>query len=142
MIMKKQLLLIFGFLLICIGIQGQTTLISSTGDGGFETGSSLATNGWTAVNATTDGWVVGITPTVSAGSNCAYVSADGGTSWTYSQFSTFTSIYKDITIPAGESKITLTFKWKATGEGSGASDWDNLKVFLLLQAFLLQHQQR
>jgi hypothetical protein len=125
--MKKQLFTILSTLMLCIGLQAQTNLINPAGDGGFENGSTIAANGWNAVNASTDGWVVGITPTVSAGSNCAYVSPDGGTSWTYTQFSTYTSIYKDITIPAGENKLTLTFKWKATGEG--ASDWDNLKVF-------------
>ena len=53
----------------------QTTLISPTGDGGFANGGTFAANGWTAVNATTDNWVVGIAnpPGPSAGTNAAYV---------------------------------------------------------------------
>lgn len=125
--MKKQLFYMLGFLMLYIGTQAQTTLISHTGDGGFENGSLLAANGWSVTNAATDGWVVGNTPTVSAGSNCAYISSNGGANWEYSQTSTYVSIYRDITIPIGQPKLTLTFKWKATGEGT--SDWDNLKVF-------------
>ncbi|RYE22967.1 MAG: T9SS type A sorting domain-containing protein [Sphingobacteriales bacterium] len=108
----------------------QTVLINPSTDGGFENGATLAANGWTSVNAVTDGWVVGSVPVVATGSNCAYVSANAGTSWTYSQVSTFTHIYRDVTIPAGEVKMNLSFKWKANGEGSATSDWDNLKVWL------------
>ncbi|MFI0425640.1 MAG: T9SS type A sorting domain-containing protein [Flavobacterium sp.] len=129
----KQLKTLLVLFLIVFGISfssAQTTLISPTGDGGFENGSTFAANGWTAVNASTDGWVIGSVPVVSAGTNCGYVSANGGTSWTYSQFSTYTHIYKDFTIPAGENVLTLKFKWKATGEGTTTSDWDNMKVFV------------
>ena len=108
---------------------GQTVLISPTGDGGFENGATPAANNWTAVNSSTDGWVVGLAPTPSAGSNCAYVSSDGGTGWTYSQFSTRQHLYYDVTIPAGEGLLTLTFKWKANGEGAGTSDYDNMRVY-------------
>ena len=107
----------------------QTTLINPATDGGFENGATFSANGWTAVNASTDGWQVGNAPVVATGSNCGYVSANGGTSWTYSQISTVTHIYKEVTVPVGENKINLSFKWKAGGEGSTTSDWDNLKVF-------------
>src|SRR5574343_420127 len=129
----KQLKALLTLFLIVFGISfssAQTTLISPSGDGGFENGSTFAANGWTAVNASTDGWVIGSVPVVSAGTNCGYVSANGGTSWTYSQLSTYTHIYKDFTIPAGENVLTLKFKWKATGEGTTTSDWDNMKVFV------------
>ena len=106
-----------------------TVLINPATDGGFETGSSIALNGWTAVNASADGWVVGSAPVSATGSNCAYVSSDGGATWTYSQFTTFTHIYRDITIPAGQSKVTLRFKWRANGEGTATTDWDNLRVW-------------
>lgn len=106
-----------------------TTLISPTGDGGFENGATMAANGWTAVNASTDAWVVGTAPTASAGTKAGYISTDGGTTWAYSQLSTIEHLYRDVTIPAGESKLTLTFKWKATGEGTTTSDFDNMKVF-------------
>ena len=108
---------------------GQTTLISPTGDGGFENGSTFAANGWTTVNPSTDQWSIGSVPVVSAGTNCAYVSSNGGVAWTYSQLSIYNHMYRDVTIPSGETKITLSFKWKATGEGTTISDWDNLKIF-------------
>lgn len=108
----------------------QTVLINPATDGGFEQGSTIAASGWTAVNASTDQWVVGAAAGVGAGTNAAYVSANGGTGWTYSQTSTILHLYKDITIPAGENVITLAFKWKVGGEGTTTSDWDNLKVFI------------
>ena len=101
-------LMLFSF----VFVQGQTTLISPTGDGGFENGATFAANGWTTVNPATDTWQVGNVPVSSNGVNCAYVSANGGAAWTYSQFSVFNHMYKDITIPAGENKVTLCFKWK------------------------------
>lgn len=107
----------------------QTTLISPTGDGGFENGTSFTANGWTSVNPATDTWQIGSVPVVSSGANCAYVSANLGTAWTYSQLSVFNHIYKDVTIPVGENKITLNFRWKVGGEGTTTSDWDNLKLF-------------
>ena len=118
-------LMLFSF----VFVQGQTTLISPTGDGGFENGATFAANGWTTVNPATDTWQVGNVPVSSNGVNCAYVSANGGAAWTYSQLSVFNHVYRDVTIPAGENKVTLTFKWKAGGEGSTTFDWDNMKVF-------------
>ncbi len=108
----------------------QTVLIDPAGAGGFELGADMAANGWTAVNAATDGWFVGNAPVVATGNNCGFVSSTGGVGWAYSQVSVFNHMYRDITIPANESKVTLSFKWKAGGEGGTTSDWDNMKVFL------------
>jgi hypothetical protein len=108
----------------------QTVLIDPAGAGGFELGADMASNGWTAVNAATDGWFVGNAPVVATGNNCGFISSTGGLGWAYSQLSVFNHMYRDITIPANESKVTLSFKWKALGEGTAANDWDNMKVFL------------
>ena len=108
----------------------QTVLIDPAGAGGFELGADMASNGWTAVNAATDGWFVGNAPVVATGNNCGFISSTGGVGWAYSQVSVFNHMYRDITIPANESKVTLSFKWKAGGEGGTTSDWDNMKVFL------------
>ena len=128
---------LFAFLIVGVSnLQAQTTiLINPATDGGFESGSTLTSNGWTAVNASTDGWVVGTAPTAATGSNCGYVSSDGGASWSYSELSRYTHIYKDVTIPVGQSKITLSFKWKANGEGGATTDWDNMKIFLSQTTF-------
>lgn len=124
-------LMLFSF----VFVQSQTTLISPTGDGGFENGATFAANGWQVINPATDTWQVGNVPVSSNGARCAYISANGGAAWTYSQFSVFNHMYKDITIPAGENKVTLSFKWKVGGEGTTTSDWDNLKVFLSPTSF-------
>ena len=57
-------------------VWGQTVLLSPTGDGGFENGTSFGANGWTTVNAATNYWVVG-TATSFAGTRSAYVSNNG-----------------------------------------------------------------
>jgi hypothetical protein len=125
----KNLSSLLVLLLFSGGVSGQTTLISPTGNGGFETGATFADNSWIAVNSSTDGWYVGAVPVTSAGTKCAYISSTAGAAWTYSQFSVVQHLYYDVTIPANESKITLSFKWKANGEGTTTSDYDNLKVF-------------
>ena len=126
----RFLILFVGFIAVTsVRSFAQTTLVDPTGAGGFELGVDMSANGWTSVNAATDGWFVGNVPVSATGTNCGYVSAGGGTTWTYSQTNTFTHIYRDITIPANESKVTLTFKWKAGGEGA-TFDWDNMKIFL------------
>jgi hypothetical protein len=127
--MRKMLRFLIPFCFITGITIGQTTLINPAGDGGFENGATPALNNWTDINSSTDAWHVGSVPVASAGVNCGYISSDGGTSWTYSQFSVIQHIYYDVTIPTGESKLTLTFKWKVGGEGTTSSDWDNMKVF-------------
>lgn len=124
-------LMLFSF----VFVQGQTTLISPTGDGGFENGATFAANGWQVINPATDTWQVGNVPVPSNGARCAYISANGGAAWTYSQFSVFNHVYRDVTIPAGENKVTLSFKWKVGGEGATTFDWDNMKVFLSPTSF-------
>ena len=126
---KAALVMLFLIIGANTGVMAQTTLISPTSDGGFETGSTPAANNWTAVNSSTDGWYVGSVPVVSAGTKCGYISSTAGAAWTYSQLSVIQHLYYDVTIPAGQSKLSLTFKWKATGEGTTTSDFDNLKVF-------------
>ena len=122
---------LIGFLILPILIKSQTILLDPNGNGGFENGNTFASNGWTAVNSTTDSWITGSAPLTSAGAGCAYVSSTPSSTqtWTYSQTSVIQHLYYDVTIPVGEPVVTMSFKWKANGEGSGATDWDNLKVF-------------
>ena len=108
-------------------VQGQTTLISPSGAGGFENGSTFAANGWTAVNSTSNAWFLGAASTPFAGSRSAYISNDNGTTWGYSTATTSTShFYRDVTVPAGEEAINLSFQWK----GSGESGWDRLLIYI------------
>jgi hypothetical protein len=114
----------------------QTTLVNPNSEGSFESGNSMVSNGWVAINGTTDSWNVGNTITPSAGNNTAFISSNNGSSWAYSQTSSVIHLYKQISIPANEPKISLLFKWKAGGEGLGTDDWDNLKVFFVPDSYV------
>lgn len=109
-------------------VQSQsTTLISPTGDGGFENGATFAANGWTLVNGATNQWFVGSVGTPSAGTNSAYIS-DNAAGTTYNYINTAAStvhFYRDVTFPAGQTNINLSFKWKVQGESS----YDYVTVF-------------
>jgi hypothetical protein len=100
-------------------LYAQTTLIDPTGDGGFENGTTFASNGWSVVNGTvTNKWNIVAASTPTAGTKAAYISNDNGVTNTYDNGSACrVHFYRDITFPAGETVIKLTFKWKATGEG-------------------------
>ncbi|PSK92066.1 BNR-repeat neuraminidase N-terminal domain-containing protein [Taibaiella chishuiensis] len=108
----------------------QTTLISPSGDGGFENGADFAANGWTVQNftsANTNKWFVGSAATASAGSNSAYISDNAtGTTYNYAGSSSRVLFWRDVTFPAGLTSITLTFKVKVVGE----VDYDDLSVFI------------
>lgn len=122
---------VFVALLSFVFVQGQTTLISPTGDGGFENGATFASNGWTVVNGTlgtSNTWHVGSAAVTSAGTNGAYVSANSGTAWSYSTTTTSTAhFYRDVTAASlTETLLNLSFKWK----GSGESSFDRLLVYV------------
>jgi hypothetical protein len=116
-------------------LQAQTTLINPTLEGGFELGTSFGANGWTEAiyaSGTNNNFYVG-NPTGGAnlpnptGSNCAYVAnIASSNTWSYLNTSSTVHFYRDVTFPAGETNITLTFKWKNNGEAG----WDRPLVFL------------
>jgi gliding motility-associated-like protein len=109
-------------------VQGQTTLISPSGAGGFENGSTFAANGWTVSNSVNNPWLVGSAVTGSApiSGNAAFIS-NNGTTPSYINTSISTNYFwRDVTVPAGENVIQLSFNWIANGE----STWDNWQVFV------------
>ena len=131
-----KMLQVTALLLMAVAIttnaSAQTVLISPTGNGGFESGTTFAANGWTVANAASgNSWAVG-TAAVSAGARGAYISNNSGTSNNYTNFGLLSSasrtvhFYRDVTFPAGQTSITLSFKWRCAGE-SGA---DFIKVSL------------
>lgn len=114
---------------------GQTTIINSannTGtsgaDGSFQNGTNtFPANGWSVVNGATNKWFVGTTSSC-VGTKGAFVSshATGGNN-NYSNTTTDAShFYKDVTFPAGQTCITLSFNWK----GQGESSFDGLRIYL------------
>ena len=129
----KSILLTIATFSICIMGKSQTTIINSSNatgtsgaNGSFENATStFSNNGWTNVNGATNRWFVG-TFSSCVGSKGAYV----GTASTNNNYTNTVSdvshFYKDVTFPAGETCITLTFNWK----GQGESGWDGLQLFL------------
>ncbi|MBS1792678.1 MAG: hypothetical protein JSS81_02420 [Acidobacteria bacterium] len=119
-----------------------STLIDPAGDGGFETGATFAANNWTAVNtATANGsqWFVTTTSLTNgaytfapAGSRAGFVSNNSGTNWRYNTTPAASSshLYKDITFPAGETNINLSFRYNVNGVDT---TFDTLYVYLCPQ---------
>lgn len=123
----KKITLLIAFMLSFITMgYGQTVLINPTGDGGFATGSTFVANGWTVANSANNPWVIGTAAASGAlTGNVAYVSNDAGATTNYSNgVAAVNYFYRDITVPAGETRIVLTFNWSGTGE----DNWDQWQV--------------
>jgi hypothetical protein len=127
----KQFLLAVTIPLLFTGLlHSQTTVLSSTGDGGFETGSTIAANNWTAVNGTQNNkWFIGTVPAGYTGARCMHISkANNGSTYLYDLTSWDVShFYRDVTFPAGMPSITLSFSIQCNGE----INEDYLQVFLV-----------
>jgi hypothetical protein len=114
----KRLLLIW-FMFISLVSLTQVTLLSPTGDGGFETGTTAAANGWTATTgtATQNQWIVG-SAYAYGGSRGAYITNATSTapnSYTNSA-ARVSHLYRNFTLPTNAATATLSFYWKGTGE--------------------------
>lgn len=65
-----------------------------------------------------------------------YISEDNGVSNTYNTgSSSITHAYKDLIIPAGTTIASISFDWRALGEGTTGFDWDYVRVFLAPASF-------
>jgi hypothetical protein len=110
-----------------------TTLINPSAEGGFELGTTFAANGWTDVqqgNNSANKWYVG-SVVVNSGTRGAYISNDNNVTNAYTvNDARVQHFYRDITFPAGQSQITLTFNWKGVTE----SCCDYLRVHLVSTA--------
>ena len=108
---KAALVMLFLIIGANTGVKAQTTLIDPAGDGGFESGFG----GWTVVNGTTGNqWFTGTAAGASAGTKAAFIGSSS-TTYTDAVAQTITVadfMYKDITFPAGQTKVTLTFDYK------------------------------
>ena len=124
--MKKIYLILLTVL--CFGIlQAQTTLISPTGDGGFENGTTFIASGWQLSNSVNNPWAIGgVNTTAPFSGRSAYPSLDNGVTSSYNVLNPCQNYFwRDVTVPAGETKIILTFNWI----GQGESSWDIVQVF-------------
>ena len=92
----------------------QIVAVSPTAEGGFELGTTMASNGWVEVLPATNRWIVSnVTPY--AGSRHAFVSNGTANTYTFTTAQT-THFYRDVTIPAGSVAINLSFYWRSTGQ--------------------------
>jgi hypothetical protein len=127
----KKIYFLFLTVLFANLMQAQTVLISPTGDGGFENGTTFAANGWTVENFVannTNKWFLGNISTPSSGTNAAYIS-DNATGSTYNYLNSSATrvlFWRDVVFPSSETVINLSFKLKVTGE----ADYDELSVFV------------
>jgi len=129
----KVLFYLTTFLLFTTNSYSQTVVISPTGDGGFETGATFALNGWTATTgtATQNQWVAGTGATAGfSGTRAAYITNNtAGTPPPHAYTLTatrVTHIYRNITIPAGQNNIVLSFSWMGVGEAAN----DRMRIFI------------
>jgi hypothetical protein len=121
------------FVLAVSTLKAQTTIINASNptgtsgaDGSFQNGTStFAANGWTVVNGSTNTWFVG-TQSSCVGSKGAYVGTAVGNNNYTTTTSDISHFYKDVTFPAGETCITLSFNWKCEGEGG----YDGMRIYL------------
>jgi hypothetical protein len=113
----------------------QSTLIASGGDGGFENGSTFASNNWTVNVGQANEWKVGPNATAGfTGVNAAYIT-NTLTPTTHSYNIAVTTrihLFRDIAVPAGESNISLSFSWMGMGESTN----DRLRVWVITQPTL------
>ncbi|UUC45639.1 Ig-like domain-containing protein [Flavobacterium cerinum] len=117
-------------LTFCLGqLNAQTVLINPAAEGGFENGTTLAANGWTALDDVTNKWSLGTAPGWFTGNRGAYISTDGGTTWNYNATSTSRSFfYRDVAFPVGATSVNLSFDWRGNGNDG---NYDNLMVYII-----------
>ncbi|WP_296146131.1 GEVED domain-containing protein [uncultured Flavobacterium sp.] len=125
--------IILAFLLFAMNAYSQTVLISPTGDGGFETGATLAANNWSATvgTAAQNQWIVGTGATAGfSGTRAAYITNNtAGTPPPHTYTLTtarVTHLYRTVAIPAGQNNIVLSFSWIGVGEAAN----DRMRIFV------------
>lgn len=124
--MKKFTLWLVMLFVFSLG-QAQTVLINPNQEGGFQLGNSFAANGWSVANMPANPWIVAPLTNGAITGNAAFISNNGLTP-NYDISSTGTCanyFWRDVTVPAGQSKIQLTFDWISNGE----TNWDIWQVF-------------
>ncbi|WP_396151445.1 hypothetical protein [Flavobacterium sp.] len=106
--------------------------------GGFESGTTFAANGWTATTGTTsqNQWVCSSGATAGfSGARCAYITNNTAVPTPPHNYTLNanrrTHLYRDVTIPSGETNIELSFDWIGRGEVTN----DRLRVWVTPTSF-------
>ena len=127
-VFKTLLLLI---LLFFSNNSNSQVIISPTGDGGFETGTTFAANNWNVANGGNNkrNWYVGTGQTGYNGNRCAFIGNNTTTVGTDGS-ARIQHIFRSITVPAGATNIQLSFTYKqATSDYSGGTYYDYIAVY-------------
>lgn len=130
---------LFVFLLFTFHYAGsQTVHINPGTNGGFESGLTFGLNGWTATTGSTsqNQWVCNSGASAGySGLRCAYISNNTLSlipPHAYTLTTTRrTHLYRNVTIPSGETTIELSFDWIGRGEGTN----DRLRVWITPTSF-------
>ncbi len=92
------------------GSQANVTLLSGTGDGGFEAATSTpAANGWTVVGTSTPAFYVGTPAGAQNGTKAMFAGTSSASNSTTTSTSRVNHVYRDITIPAGYTNVFLNY---------------------------------
>lgn len=118
----KKIYLLFICCVAAVTDFAQVVIINPTTNGGFESGTTFATNGWTAVNAAFNQWAVG-TGSFFAGTRGAYIG--NATTFVGTNNGVSNHFYMPITLPATATNVQLTFEYKQPVTDNG---WDSLMV--------------
>lgn len=113
--------------LLSAQIKAQITLISPTGNGGFETGTTFAANSWSvAQTPTTRVWYVGTAQAGYSGAREAHI-GNSATNLGTNNAARTVHLYRSVTIPAGAANIILSFKYK---QPVADNTYDYMQVFM------------
>jgi len=113
--MRQMMIRILAVLLCGLALSplaGQTVLISPSGDGGFETGSTFAANGWSTIGNNQNQYQIGTAPGQYEGNRCAFISRSAD-SWESRNQAAYRHLYRNVSFPAGETEIRLSFWFKS-----------------------------
>ena len=112
----KKITLLAAFL-VAFAFEGNaqttTTLVSPTGDGGFEIADTFEGNGWTLLNHTYGSrkWQIGTGQTGFSGTRAGFIGSNATTVRT-SAGSRTVHIYRPVLIPEGATNVQVKFKYK------------------------------
>lgn len=118
-------------------LHGQTILVDGTGDGSFEGGTgctgNYTINGWTIVNGgQTNRWAVNTGAGATHGNQAIYITDNCGGVPPHQYNISATSVvhfYRDVTLPAGEPYLQISFSLIVQGEGT-TTQYDYLDIFI------------
>ncbi|MBN1634590.1 MAG: T9SS type A sorting domain-containing protein [Ignavibacteria bacterium] len=90
-----------------------TTIIDPSGDGGFENGTSFLNNGWTVTQGSYNKWYVStLNPPGPTQGSRLIITGTSETNWSGQSSNNVNHIYRNFTVPSGETKIKLSFKYR------------------------------